>query len=331
MLCGVFLSVFPQILRLDLKSKQPHYTILIETHLKISPTFSKIKIAKKFLLSRYSQQMALQFPIEGRPRSLVSLSYASSDEDMEVDSVTSVQDHLDKKEEDDEIQVLACYYENPPFLPQLAAGRAMTTSLTQSLNDLNLPADSLLETIDTFTEPSDDLINWAVGHPPATYCAQDSTHHPIAECSQLDPVIQSPASPPLADQMPYYHYEHQQQHDQRADQWVQNRHITGLAISVSSYCGQPNDTSHSGCIVCGKSYPEIKEEITLGYLEGSHVSGESYDQRMARRRAFQAGMRAGSFILIPLGVSQAAACDGLLYQVMPEDFQINPAPGVLPL
>ena len=87
---------------------------------------------------------------------------------------------------------------------------------------------------------------------------------------------------------------------------------------------------HSGCVVCGKSFLEIREEITLGYLEGSHVSGETYDQRMARR-AFQAGMRAGSFVLVPRGVSQAAACDGILYQIMPQNSQINHGPGVLPL
>ena len=275
--------------------------------------------------------MSLQFTMEERPRSLVSLEYASSDEDMEVDSITSVQDLLDREPDEDEIQVLACYYENPPFPPQLAAGRAMTTALTESLNDLSLPAETLLDTIGDFTEPSEELINWAVGHPPASYCAQNVDQHPIAVCSQLDPVPATPASPPLVDQMPCYQYDSQQQHEQYTDQWAQNQHITGLAISVSGYCGQPNETYHSGCVVCGKSFPEISEEITLGYLEGSHVSGETYDQRMAKRRAFQAGIRAGSFVLVPRGVSQAAACDGILYQVMPQNCQINPGPGVLPI
>ena len=54
---------------------------------------------------------------------MVSSSYPSSEEDMEVDSVTSVQDELDKENEDDEIRVLACYYENTPFYPQITAGR----------------------------------------------------------------------------------------------------------------------------------------------------------------------------------------------------------------
>ena len=30
-------------------------------------------------------------------------------------------------------------------------------------------------------------------------------------------------------------------------------------------------------------------------------------------------------------LSQAAACDGILYQIMPQNCQINPGPGVLPI
>ena len=84
--------------------------------------------------------MSLQFEIEEHPKSLVSLSYESSEEDMDVDSVKSVHYLLDREDEDDDIQVLACYYENPPFPPALATGRAMTTELTQGLKDLSLPA-----------------------------------------------------------------------------------------------------------------------------------------------------------------------------------------------
>ena len=92
--------------------------------------------------------MSLQFDIEEHPRLLVSLSYAPSVEDMNVDSITSVQNLLDRGVEDDEIQVLTSYYyENPPFVQQLTAGRAKTTDLTQSLDDLSLPADPFPDTI----------------------------------------------------------------------------------------------------------------------------------------------------------------------------------------
>ena len=116
------------------------------------------------------------------------------------------------------------------------------------------------------------------------------------------------------------------------DNWTNNPHITGLGISVSgTTCGQLNEVYHTGCIVCGKVYPWVKEEKTLGYLERTHMPGETYYLRKAKRNAFEAGMKAGSFILVPKGVSQAAACDGLLYQITPEDDLNVPRPGVLPI
>ena len=84
-------------------------------------------------------------------------------------------------------------------------------------------------------------------------------------------------------------------------------------------------------MVCGKSIIDIREEITLRYIEQTHIPGETYEQRIARRDAFQAGMKAGSFILVPRGVSQAAACDGNMYQVMTEGYEHLPAPGALPV
>ena len=109
-------------------------------------------------LQRYKSEMALQFNCELHPRSLVDLSYQSSDEYMDVDSITSTKDILGVENDDDDIQVLACYRVNPVFPPQLAAGRAMTTELTECLNDLNLPTSELLESASTFTEPSHSLI-----------------------------------------------------------------------------------------------------------------------------------------------------------------------------
>ena len=158
--------------------------------------------------------MSLQFEIEEHPRSLVSLSYASSEENMEIDSVTSVQDLQDRESLDDDIQLLACYYEHPPFSPQLLAGRAMIANLTQCLNDLSLPSEAFLEDASTFTEPSDELINWIIGNPPSTYANRAIGEHPIAVCSQLIPEVESPASPPPIDQMPSYHYENYPQFEQ---------------------------------------------------------------------------------------------------------------------
>ena len=274
--------------------------------------------------------MSLQFLLDDLARPLVSLSCQSSDEDMEIDSV-SVTDGPDSHDYDDDIQVLACYRESTPFPPQLAARRAMMAELTHCLNGLSLPNEDLIDSISTFTEPPQELLDWCVGGPPSNSYNCYGNDHPITQCSQINPVRDSPWSPPLEKQSLTSDFVNQPYRNDNADSWYGNAYITGLGISVSGICGQQNETFHSGCVVCGKSFEDIKAEITLGYLEQTHVAGETYEQRTARRDAFQAGMKAGSFILVPRGVSQAAACDGVYYQITPENDQNNPGPGVLPI
>ena len=275
--------------------------------------------------------MSLQFNAEGINRPLVSLSYRSSDEEMKVDSIYSVHHTAPQDSDEDHIQVIACYSENQEFPPQLAAGRAMTSDLSVCLGYLSLPETTETVPESYFTEPSEELIEWFVGSPPSTYSGVQPQQHPIAQCSQIDPVSYSPMSPPLIDQFPNYAPRDNDLEVQAESQWAKNQHITGLGISASGLCGQPNDVLYSGCVVCGKSFQAIKEEVTLGYLESTHIPGETYEQRQSRRRAFEAGMKAGSFIIVPRGVSQAAACDRILYRVGPEDDNTNPGPGILPI
>ena len=108
--------------------------------------------------------MSLQFSMEESIKPLVSLSYQTADEDMEKDSI-SVTDGLHNQDSDDEFQVIACYRENAPFPNQLVAGRATTTEQTNCLNELSLQVEELFESISTFTEHSQDLLEWCVGGP----------------------------------------------------------------------------------------------------------------------------------------------------------------------
>ena len=123
---------------------------------------------------------------------------------MDVDALISTTDVLNIESDDDDIQVLACYRFNPEFLPQLAAEKAMTTELTACLNDLNLPISEPNEFASTFSEPSHSLVDWFIGNPPPSYYGQSASDHPIAQCSQFDPILESPLSPPLIDQRPTY-------------------------------------------------------------------------------------------------------------------------------
>ena len=71
----------------------------------------------------------------------------------------------------------------------------------------------------------------------------------------------------------------------------------------------------TGCLVCGKSYDQVKEETLADYLDQTAQRGETVRERQIKRNAFIDGIQSGVFTFIPPGVSQAAACDGLVYSV----------------
>ena len=72
----------------------------------------------------------------------------------------------------------------------------------------------------------------------------------------------------------------------------------------------------TGCLVCGKSYGQVIEETVADYLHQTAQLGETVRERQIKRNAFIDGIQSGAFIFLPTGVSQAAACDGLVYSVI---------------
>ena len=75
-----------------------------------------------------------------------------------------------------------------------------------------------------------------------------------------------------------------------------------------------NETITS-CLVCGKSYDQVIEETAADYLNHTAQPGETVRERQIKRNAFIDGVQSGVFTFIPPGVSQAAACDGMIYSV----------------
>ena len=71
----------------------------------------------------------------------------------------------------------------------------------------------------------------------------------------------------------------------------------------------------TSCLVCGKSYDQVIEETTADYLNQTAQPGETVQERQIKRNAFIDGVQSGVFAFIPPGVSQAAACDGLVYSI----------------
>ena len=73
---------------------------------------------------------------------------------------------------------------------------------------------------------------------------------------------------------------------------------------------------------------QIQEEKVNDYLDKTVMVGETLAETQARRRAFLDGMNAGALLLLPGGVSQAAACDGNWYSV---GYNYDTLPGTLPI
>ena len=94
--------------------------------------------------------------------------------------------------------------------------------------------------------------------------------------------------------------------------------IVAVADQLSNLTLHPhphrNETVTS-CLVCGKSNDQVIEETVADYLNQTAQTGETVRERQITRNAFIDGVQSGVFNLIPTGVSQAAACDGMIYSV----------------
>ena len=71
----------------------------------------------------------------------------------------------------------------------------------------------------------------------------------------------------------------------------------------------------TSCLVCGKSYDQVIAVTVAEYLNQTAQPGETVRERQIKRNAFIDGVQSGVFTFIEPGVSQAAACDGIIYSV----------------
>ena len=79
--------------------------------------------------------------------------------------------------------------------------------------------------------------------------------------------------------------EQYQQPYQPISTWADDQFPFGRKTPISQEwkwvqaCGDPrasvNLVSHGDCMVCGKSFDTIREEITFNFLEQTHLDGES--------------------------------------------------------
>ena len=67
------------------------------------------------------------------------------------------------------------------------------------------------------------------------------------------------------------------------------------------------------CLVCGKTYKQGIDKTVAQNLNQTAQPGETVRERQMKKNAFLDGIQSGVSTFLPPGVSQAAACDGLIY------------------
>ena len=159
----------------------------------------------------------------------------------------------------------------------------------------------------------------------------DTNGYEISQCAGLPPIPDSPISPPLHESALSHPGGGYSVINVTNNYCPTNSHIQGISIRVSNKYGEPNFANFGDCVVCGRTYEQIREISALTFLEATTTSGETYAERRRRREAFIAGMETGTVLLVPRGLSQAAACDGKNYQIPADGDNTNPMPGVLPI
>ena len=271
-------------------------------------------------------EMNLQFPIDDLVNPPVSPSYFSSGEEMDVD-IQSVEATVSSSDDSD-IEVIACYRQLPVQTQQTVGTRQMTTDLSGCSDDAfqEFPWDDFESLLLTADEQADPLV---MGAGPSE--GQRTQSPVISQCRQLRPQIDTPLSPPPHERGPYNNPPFSEQQQWNDHPLPLSSHIQGISVRMAAHCGQPNTAVYGDCIVCGRSYEQIKETAVLGYLEATTYRGETYAEQLRKREAYLAGMDQGTVLFVPRGVSQAAACDGNYYQILVEGDNTNPPPGVLPI
>ena len=273
--------------------------------------------------------MGTQFTIDELANSLVSPAYFSSEEeeDMDVDILSVSAQGTERHSDDSDIEVIACYRHVPIAPTKQNATRKMTTDLSSCVDD-GLPEFPWDDFSDFWPEDFQTAIV-ELGTGPDAIGRENNC--PINQCSKLVPQVDTPLSPPLCEQGPSYsRYDYVGPNVTDFTVPV-NSHIQGISVRIGANCGEPNAAAYGDCIVCGKSYEQIRETAVLTYLESTSRRGETHYDQQRRRDAYLAGMNQGTVLLVPRGVSLAAACDGNYYQIPQEYIESNPPPGVLPI
>ena len=168
-------------------------------------------------------------------------------------------------------------------------------------------------------DEDDDMLIPITGNP-AQFLPYTPDRHPIPIqlCQQLAPIPDTPESPTP---------EHREQPDIFRPRDIPNEtsptilnnppFITTVTDGLQSLTLHPHPQRNewvTGCLVRGKTYDQVIEETVADYLNQTAQPGETVREHQIKRNAFIDGIQSAVFTSPP-GVSQAAACDDLVYSV----------------
>ena len=279
--------------------------------------------------------MAQRFPedfIGAAPEGIDIICMSSDEEEGMCDlSMTSVLDlqlsSEDEEEIDDEIMMMAQCVEMELSSPIPVPGPSTALKIRNEAPRYNPPrygtSGASFATRPTLNQ---SFFLLGKGNGPIRRDDRVRNNHPIKLCREIIPMVDTPMSPPPEEKGPTYgtySADGQGEITQQSLDAVAN-HFQGMEIETNNPMANYSDS-----VICGKSTLQIQSEAVTDYLRKTAILGESADQLEARKRAFLEGMQVGTFLLLPGGVSQAAACDGNIYTI--DHTKPIALPGTLPL
>ena len=223
--------------------------------------------------------------------------YLSSDE-SEYSTPNTTPDHQ-----------LECIY--PDSINQLIASQLEQRSNMGAENTVYPPTPNT----STISDDDDPMNPTPIIGNPDQYTPQipPRRHHPIQLCQHVQPIPDTPQSPTPENrgQSDDFYPDNIPLHNPPPNNVAVADELRNLTLHPHPH----RNEVVTSCLVCGKSYNQVIEETVADYLNQTAQPGEKVQERQIKRNAFIDGVQSGVFTFIPPGVSQAAACDGMIYSV----------------
>ena len=274
--------------------------------------------------------MAEQFYLEGsekpkRPEVIICIS--SDEESDSSDGLSSFWGSLHSSDELMDVDEMVCKTETlleELTTPRPSIGRGMTMERQSYSTQSPQPGSSSYAGSLT-PQTSSIYFDEKMCYAPSKRDPRLRRKHPIELCSMLTPVNDTPSSP-----LPQDRPQETPMATEQAPNWEQGPTVENVVTHFQNL-GVNTPNPFSDCLICGRSVEQIRNDATEDYIIRTTTPSESEENKQRRREAYVAGMAMGTFLFVPTGLSQAAACDGINYTIRMGNCAGGNIPGTIPL